>query len=160
MSARGAAAGPRGDGGESGQGLVLGVLGLGVLCWCLMLCGVVGLLVADRAAARVAADGAALACAARGWSVSLVDARGVVYGREVRLDQSSAQAAARAAWRQNLRGWPLQTQAFEVSTQGGLCAVRAQLQARIPFWPLIRGGAPPQWAVVAQAVGVPAGQAQ
>lgn len=83
-----------------------------------------------RASAASAADAAALACASQAVVTQEVDARGVVYAREVAVDPVAGPAAAARAWAAALGRVPAaRTAAFAAQAAGAECRVRAAVGA-------------------------------
>jgi uncharacterized membrane protein len=138
--------------GQAGQGLVLGVLFLGLVLMLMLVVPGLAIGYAERAGVQSAADAAALACAAQATVTQYVDARGNVYGTTVAVDPSAGPLSAAAAWVANLRWWPVRTLAFAATPSGADCTVAAEIEATIPSLRLLGSGRESyQWAVSAHA---------
>jgi len=137
---------------EGGQGLVLGVLFLGLVLIFMVTVPGLGIAYAEHAGAQSAADAAALACATEGTITTSVDARGVIYGRTVAVDPDAGPRAGAVTWGRNLAYWPLATVSFAATPTGADCTVRAVVRSQLPLLSLLRAGQRGlRWGVSAEA---------
>lgn len=137
---------------ESGQGLILGVLFLGLVLVVMLTVPGLALGYAEHADVQSAADAAALACATGATTIDLVDVRGVVYQRIVSVNPRSGPQAAAAAWGRNLAFWPVETLAFAAMASGADCTVAVEVRSTIPILSILgpgRGGL--HWRTTAEA---------
>lgn len=140
-----------GAGTEAGQVLVLTALAIALLLWVVLPVTSLALAAAERAAAQVATDAAALACADAGDIWTLVDARGVAYGARVTVSPTRGPAAARATWRADVAGWPLRALGWRVRVHAAVCTLRVRVRGAVPLWRLLGAERGPTWRLRAEA---------